>query len=134
MMPVVLGMHVYCLFVFRVSNRKCNPSIYIIGNEQRAQDLLWLWLDFPISISMFIGMHYVWFSQFWSHFHGSMYCLPLKLKSTFFEKNSNGAAHGQRSEKKIQKTLIEVIVQPPKTHFLTFSCETKIMKITHSGR
>ena len=35
MMPFVLGMHVYCLFVFRVSNRKCNPCIYIIGNEQR---------------------------------------------------------------------------------------------------
>ena len=39
-------------------------------------------------------------------------------------------------KKKIQKTLIlvfEVIVQPPKTHFLTFSSETKIMKITHSA-
>ena len=34
-----------------------------------------------------------------------------------------------------QKTSIlvfEVIPQPPKTHFLTFSSETKIMKITHS--
>ena len=37
---------------------------------------------------------------------------------------SNGAARrGQRSE---------VIVQPPKAHFLTFSSENKIMKITHS--
>ena len=48
-------------------------------------------------------------------------------------------------KKKFQKMLIlafEVIVQPPKTHFLTFSkvqkhimekkSETKIMKITHS--
>ena len=38
--------------------------------------------------------------------------------------------------KKCQKTLIlvfEVIVQPPKTHFLTFSSETKIMKISHSA-
>ena len=35
-----------------------------------------------------------------------------------------------------QKMLIlvfEVIVQPPKTHFWTFSSETKIMKITHSA-
>ena len=35
------------------------------------------------------------------------------------------------------KTLIlifEAIVQPPKTFFLTFSCETKIMKITHIAR
>ena len=42
---------------------------------------------------------------------------------------------GQRSEKSFQKTLIlvfEVIMQPPKRHFLTFSSETKIMKITHS--
>ena len=42
----------------------------------------------------------------------------------------------QRSEKFFQKTLIlgfEVIVQPPKAHFLTFSSETKIMKITHSA-
>ena len=46
-------------------------------------------------------------------------------------------------KKKIQKTLIlvfEVIVEPPKTHFSTFSkvqkqknSETKIMKITHSA-
>ena len=37
--------------------------------------------------------------------------------------------------KNLQTTLIlvfEVIVQPPKTHFLTFSSETKIMKITYS--
>ena len=57
--------------------------------------------------------HYVWFSQFWSHFRGTMHCLP-----------------------QFQKTLIlvfEVIVQTPKTHFLTFSSETKIMKITHSA-
>ena len=43
---------------------------------------------------------------------------------------------GQQSEKIFQKALIlffVVIVQPPKTHFLTFSCETKIMKITYSG-
>ena len=38
-------------------------------------------------------------------------------------------------KKFFQKTLIlvfEVIVQPPKTHFLTFSSQTKIMKIAHS--
>ena len=43
----------------------------------------------------------------------------------------------QRSEKKFQAMLIlvyeVVIVQPAKTHFLTFSSETKIMKITHSA-
>ena len=39
-------------------------------------------------------------------------------------------------KKIFQKTLIlvfEVIVQPHKTHFLMFSSETKIMKITHSA-
>ena len=38
--------------------------------------------------------------------------------------------------KKFQRTLIlvfEAIVQPPKTHFLTFSNKTKIMKITQSA-
>ena len=43
---------------------------------------------------------------------------------------------GPVCSKKFQTTLIlafEVIVQPPKTHFLTFSSETKIMKITHSA-
>ena len=53
-----------------------------------------------------------------------------KAKINFFEKNF------ERSEKNIQKTLIlayEVIVQPPKTYFLTFLCETKIVKITHSA-
>ena len=42
-----------------------------------------------------------------------------------------------RSEKKFRETLIlvfEVIVQPPKAHFLTFSSETKIIKITHSAK
>ena len=28
--------------------------------------------------------HYVWFSQFWSHFCGTMHCLPQRLKSTLF--------------------------------------------------
>ena len=63
--------------------------------------------------------------------------LPQRLKSTFFEIFSS---------EKFQKTLIlvfDVIVQPHKTHFLTFSkvqkhdmekkSETKIMKITHSA-
>ena len=122
MMPVVLGMHVYCLFVFRVSNRKCNPSIYIIGNEQRAQDLLWLWLDFPISISMFIGMHYVWFSQFWSHFHRGNVLFASKAKINIFwkkfewsgpwpeewEKNSKDVDWGNRTT--TQNTFFDIFM------------------------
>ena len=47
-----------------------------------------------------------------------------------------GARRVPRVKKIFQKTLIllfEVIVQPSKTHFLTFSSETQIMKITHSA-
>ena len=28
--------------------------------------------------------HYVWFSQFWSHFHRTIHCLPQRLKSMAF--------------------------------------------------
>ena len=35
--------------------------------------------------------HYVWFSQFWSHFRGTMHCLHQRLKSTLFEIFLNGA-------------------------------------------
>ena len=52
----------------------------------------------------------------------------------FFERS--GPSGPSLHSKKFQTTLIlvfEVIVQPPKTHFLTFSSETKIMKITHSA-
>ena len=63
--------------------------------------------------------------------------LPQRLKSTFFEIFLEWSGpEGTRGVKKcVQKTLIlvfEVNMQPPKAHFLTFSSETKIMKITHS--
>ena len=53
----------------------------------------------------------------------------------FLEWSGPEVARGVR--KKFQTTLIlvfEVIMQPPKTHYLTFSSETKIIKITHSSR
>ena len=66
-----------------------------------------------------------------------MHCLPQRLRSTLFEIFwTERFRRAQRSEKKFQTTLIlvfEVIVQPHKAHFLTFSSETKIMKITHSA-
>ena len=37
-------------------------------------------------------LHYVWFSQFWSHFCRTLHCLPQSLKSMFFEIFLNGAA------------------------------------------
>ena len=66
------------------------------------------------------------FHHFGLIFMGQMHCLPQRLKSTLFEKISN--VQGHRSEEIFLK-----IVQPPKIHFLTFSSETKIMKITHSA-
>ena len=67
------------------------------------------------------------------------------LKSMFYERSGHKGACGVK--KKFQKTLIlvfEVIVQPPKRHFFTFSniqkthygekkSETKIMKIAYSA-
>ena len=50
--------------------------------------------------------HYVWFSQFWSHFHETMHCLPQRLKSTFFEKIlSEGFPKGTRRQKQISKNI-----------------------------
>ena len=59
-------------------------------------------------------------------------------KAMFFKKKIQGKGfrRGSGVKKKFQKTLIlifEVIIQPPKTHFLALSSETKILKITHSG-
>ena len=80
------------------------------------------------------------------YFGRTIHCLPQRLKSTFFEIFPSGGYPRRRPgvKKKFQKTLIlvfEVIVQPVKTHFLTFSkvqkqkkSETKIMKITHSEK
>ena len=76
------------------------------------------------------------FHNFSLVFTGQCTVCQKRLKSTLVEFFLNGAAplRGQWSEKKFQTTLIlvfEVIVQPPKAHYLTFSSETKIMKITH---
>ena len=54
--------------------------------------------------------------------------LPQRLKSTLFE-----IFRIELPRKQTTLILVfEVIVQPPKTHFLTFSSDTKNMKITHS--
>ena len=59
-------------------------QLYVSGGGEG-----WVWAS-----SLFVAspVHYVWFSQFWSHFRGTMHCLPQRLKSTFFEIFSNGAA------------------------------------------
>ena len=51
-------------------------------------------------------LHYVWFSQFWSHFHGTMHCLPQRLKSTLFEIFPNGGCpKGTWSVEKISNNV-----------------------------
>ena len=64
--------------------------------------------------------------------------MKAKINAFFEIFSSEGSPKPKEtwSEEKLQKALIlvfEVIVQPPKTHFLAFSSETKIMKITHSA-
>ena len=83
-------------------------------------------------------LHYVWFSQFWSHFRRTMHCLPQRLKSTLFEIFSNrGCLKGTRSVEKISNNVDFSLWGNCATtweYFLTFSSETKIMKITHSDK
>ena len=50
----------------------------------------------------------------------------------FEQSSQEGASEVKKNFKKTLILVFEVIVQPPKTHFLTFSSETKIIKITHS--
>ena len=80
--------------------------------------------------------HYVWLSQFWSHFHVTMHCLPQGLKSTFFEIfSSGGSPKGTWSEENFQKTLIlvfELIVQQPKVFFFSSLCDAKFWYISYT--
>ena len=63
------------------------------------------------------------FHNFCLIFEGQMHCLPQRLKSTLFEIFSNGGCpKGTWSVEKISWA-----------YFVTFSSETKIMKITHSA-
>ena len=51
-------------------------------------------------------MHYVWFSQFLSHFHRTMHCLPQRLNSTLFEKfSSRPARKGSAAWEKISNNV-----------------------------
>ena len=82
-------------------------------------------------------MHYVWLPQFWSHFRGTMHCLPQRIKSTLFEIFSNGGCpKGTWSVEKISNNVDFSLWGNRATtweYFMIFSSETKIMKITHSA-
>ena len=77
-------------------------------------------------------IHYVLFSQFWSHYHGTMHCLPQRL-----EIFSNGAVlKGPAEWEKISNNVDFSLWGYRATtwaYFVTFSSETKITKITHSA-
>ena len=67
----------------------------------------------------------------------ALFASKAKINVVWIFFRTERSQRGRQSEKKFQTMLIlvfEVIVQPPKTHFLTFSCETKIMEITHSAK
>ena len=51
----------------------------------RAHSASYFWRVYPL-------YRYMWFLRFWSHFCGTMHCLPQRLKSTLFEIFSNGTA------------------------------------------
>ena len=77
------------------------------------------------------------FHDFGLIFAGQMYCLPQRLKSTFFERFSNGGCPKHtRSVEKISNNIDFSLWGNRATtweYFLTFLSETKIMKIIHSG-
>ena len=90
----------------------------------------------------------LWYMESWLHtmcdFHnfglifvGQMHCLPQRLKSTLFEIFSNGGCpKGTRSVEKISNNVDFSLWGNRATtweYFLTFSSETKIMKIRHSA-
>ena len=77
------------------------------------------------------------FHDFGLIFAGQMHCLPQRLKSTLFEIFSNGGCpKGTRSVEKISNNVDFSLWGNRATtweYFLTFSSETKIMKIRHSA-
>ena len=84
-----------------------------------------------------IGITMCDFHNFGLIFAGQMHCLPQRLKSTLFEIFSNGGCpKGTRSVEKISNNVDFSLWGNRATtweYFLTFSSETKIMKITHSA-
>ena len=77
------------------------------------------------------------FYNFGLIFVGQMHCLPQWLKSTLFEISSNGECpKSTRSVEKISNNIDFSLWGNRATtweYFLTFSSETKIMKIRYSG-
>ena len=76
------------------------------------------------------------FQDFGLIFAGQMHCLPQRLKSMLFEIFSNrGCPKGTWSVEKISNNIDFSLWGNRATtweYFVTFSSETKIMKITHS--
>ena len=78
--------------------------------------------------AMTMVTHYVWFSPLCSHFRGTIHwSLASKAKINFFWNvfEWSSPKKGPEEWKKI--------IDQPKTHFLTFSSKSKLIKITHSA-
>ena len=69
-------------------------SIQELDRTAQIGKVIFTILHFPLKFLQYVfeGFakkypgHYVWFSQIWSHFLGTMHCLPQRLKSIFFGK------------------------------------------------
>ena len=92
-----------------------------------------------ISKLIFLSVvHYMWFSQFWSHFHGTNALFASKAKINivwnFFKRR---VPEGYPEWEKISNNVDFSLWGNRATtweYFLTFSSETKIMKFRYSAQ
>ena len=136
----------------KVSDYKI-PYMHKCQTNLQLEFTLWYFIWVLHLVPNFINISCVWSGSYialcviftilvsFSH-DNALFASKAKINvfRNFFE--WSGPEGASRVKKKFPKTLIlafEVIVQPPKTHFSTFSkvqkqkkSETKIMKITHS--
>ena len=115
-------LHVWTLQAVNISSSKA-----VAWNSMIQYGQWWWWCSFPPP-----PLHYVWFSQFWSHFHGTMQCLLQRVKSTLLEIFWNGAVPKGSAEWEKISTNVDFSLEP-NSSALSHKNETKIVKITHSA-
>ena len=122
------------IFLFQKSKCTHVSSINLKGKVSHSKNIVtavvYFW-EFPCGSPCMCD-----FPNFGLIFVGQMHCLPQRLKSTLFEIFSNGGCpKGTRSVEKISNNVDFSLWGNRATtweYFLTFSSETKIMKIRHS--
>ena len=109
------------------------------------QDLESCWWNRPVCIGKCSSSsgctvkrypHYVWFSRFWSHFHGTNALFASKAKiNVVWNFSHGGCPKGPQSVEKISNNVDFSLWGNRATtweYIVTFLSETKIMKIIHS--